>query len=598
MKAPLGPSVFSVQPELCFGHSETHGPSSTAGRPRKPVSSHFKSAIWPFGWAIILSMGWLLPNHYPPWTGFHQDAWISAMTLVAAVAVLVVSAGPVRVFGSAWVIVLLAMVPGVQYALGLVTSGGNAWLSSAYLLGLSLAIVTGARWESIRALHLTDFLFLAIGIAAIVSVGLQLHQWLAMDVLDTWSMGGTGGRPYANLGQPNQLGTLLIWGLLALLWAYLRKFVGSITAIGAALFLLFGIALTVSRTAWIGVILLVLGGWYWRRLFPSRWLPWVVTGLAGVYFCVVWNLPSISKSLFLSTADADLDSLVRMSGDLRLTIWFMLLDAIGHRPWLGFGWNQGALAQATVAPDYPALHVLFQQAHNLFLDLALWCGLPVGLALIASLLWWLYRLFQRVRCSEDAVLLLFLLVIANHAMLEYPLHYAYFLLPVGLVVGALEQRLDTRPVMALRRSLVLVVGLIMAALLTIFIRDYLRVEGSYRTLRFEWANIKTTPAQAPEVLLLTQWRDFFIAVRLEPSTQMNASDLTLLRDLAGVYPNPGLVQKLAKSLALNGEPAEARLWLTRACRMASRTQCVALRQSWAAMALNDPKLAAVHWSGE
>ena len=327
-------------------------------------------------------------------------------------------------------------------------------------------------------------------------------------------------------------------------------------------------------------------------------LKWIVTGLAIAYFCLVWNLQSISNFLLLGATDSDLDSLVRMSSDLRLQAWTLFIDAIGHRPWMGFGWNQLALAQATVAPDHPALNVFFYQSHNLFLDLVLWCGLPIGLAVSGWLLWWFWRRFQMVRSSEDAVPLLFLLVVANHAMLELPLHHAYFLLPVGLVMGALEQRLAVRPVLQLARRYIFVMWLVVAALLSTIIRDYLRVEASYRTLRFEWANIKTAPAVAPDVLILIQWADFFKAVRMQSTAAMDASDLRLLRDLASAYPNPGLYQKLAKSLALNDQPAEAALWLTRACKMVPKSQCVALRQSWAAQARNDPRLAAAKWATE
>jgi hypothetical protein len=203
-----------------------------------------------------------------------------------------------------------------------------------------------------------------------------------------------------------------------------------------------------------------------------------------------------------------------------------------------------------------------------------------------------------VRLGEDAVLMLFMLVVANHAMLEYPLHYASFLLPVGLIVGALEQRLSVRPVLAAGRYLFFVLWLVVAAMLAVVIRDYLRVEESYRDLRFEWSIIKSAPTKTPEVLLLTQWRDFFEAVRLAPKSGMDESDVRFLRDLAGVSPSPGLFQALANSLALNGEPTEAKLWLTRACQMVSQAQCAALKRSWNAQSWDNAKFAAVNWPNE
>jgi hypothetical protein len=71
-----------------------------------------------------------------------------------------------------------------------------------------------------------------------------------------------------------------------------------------------------------------------------------------------------------------------------------------------------------------------------------------------------------------------------------------------------------------------------------------------------------------------------------------------LRELAGVYPNPGLFQKLAMSLALNDEPEEAVLWLTRACKMVPRTQCTALKLSWAAQSRDSAKIAAASWPSD
>ena len=48
--------------------------------------------------------------------------------------------------------------------------------------------------------------------------------------------------------------------------------------------------------------------------------------------------------------------------------------------------------------------------------------------------------------TSGLLLMTLLLVTTNHALLELPLHHAYFLLPVGLVIGALDQRMAREPV--------------------------------------------------------------------------------------------------------------------------------------------------------
>ena len=573
-------------------------PYSDRPLPRK-ASQHalknFNSALWPFGWAVLLAAGWLLPNHYPPWISFHIDAWVAAVMMAATFAALAVTTARMPWHGTALVASVMVMIPGLQFVFGLVPIAGNAWVSSAYGFGFLLALLTGAQWESLRSSQLMGWLFIAIGAAAILSVGLQLHQWLILNRLEYLSMGGGSFRPYANLGQPNQLGTFLLWGVVAAAWGYLRKQIGGVVACCMVLYLLFGVALTASRTAWIGVVVLVLGAWYWRSLWPDRRVPSVTTVLAGCFFVFVWQVPAIHGWLLLGAGDSDLESLVRMSGDLRLQAWTLFLDAALQQPWFGYGWNQVTAAHVAVAVDHPPLHVYFSQSHNLFLDLVLWCGIPLGLAIAGWFVWWFGRRLRMVRTAENVVLMLLLLVVANHAMLEFPLHYAYIFLPVGLVMGALEVRMGVRPVLYSARWLTLVLCLVGSALLGLIVRDYLRVEASYQRLRFEWANIKTIPAQPPDVLLLDQWRDFVRVVRLEPTTAMSAADLQWMRNLAVYYASPALFQKLALALALNQRPEEAALWLSRACKVVPRGQCEAINDAWKIKAQNSPDIAAVPW---
>lgn len=546
--------------------------------------------LWLALWAATLALGWLLPNHYRPWIAFHSDAWTAAVLLLAFAALIWRSSGAMAVHRITLAVVLLIGVPWLQYGLGLISQPGVAWISCAYLGGFFLALLLGARWETSSPGQLGDALFLAIGIAAVGLVGLQLQQWLQVDGLELWRLSGGPERPSANLGQPNQLATLLLWGVLAAAWGWIRGRVnGSVAALLVA-FLLFGIALTGSRTAWIGVALLVAASWWWRSLWHNARLPWLTTGL-GIYFVACVVVPGL-WSAWDGAAPSDV---VRISSELRPLAWTVFLDAAWQRPWFGYGWNQTALAQLAVATAHPPLHVVFSYAHNLFLDLILWCGIPLGLLVSASLVGWIWRCFRAVQTAESAVLLLLLLVLGNHAMLELPLYYAYFLLPAGLVMGMLNTRLRAKPVLCVSRWAAGLLWLAATALLVLIVRDYSRVEPSYENLNFEWQHIKVAPIGPPEVLLLNQWHDFVWYARYEPKAGLSQKELDELRSIPELFSGPLFVHKYASILALNQRPDEARLWLQRLCKVGNESACSTAKAIWAKQSLKYPEIAAIPW---
>lgn len=560
------------------------------------TTKQIMTPFWLVNWALALAAGWLLPNHYPPWSSFHIDAWVAATLTLGAAAVILRSRGQVAWHGMTLTIAALALIPGLQYGLGLVLLPGTAWISSAYLLGLLLAVHTGAKWEASSPGQLADGLFLAIGTSAILSVGLQLHQWLDLQVLDAWSMADGLGRPFANFGQPNQLATFLLWGLLAAGWALLRRHIGGRTAILIALYLLFGLALTESRTAWIAIAILITAVWYWRRLWlDPRW-PWMVTGLGIYFFVCASSLGWLGKVLLLGGGAAVTSDVSRMTAELRPAIWLIFLDAASQRPWLGYGWNQVSLAQLTAALSHPSPGLPFAQSHNLFLDLILWCGIPAGVLVSICLARWFWHRIRALNSTEDAVLVLFLLVVGNHAMLELPLHYAYFLLPVGLIVGALNVRLGARPILFTGRWLMILLWGTSVLLLAMIIRDYLRIETSFQQLRFEQARIKfASPGKPPDVILITQLSEFIRLARFEPRSGMSAGDLDWMTRIAKTYPGAATIRKLALALALNGQAVEAKQWLETMCRVDSAPQCDAVRVFWADQSWKHPELAAVPW---
>lgn len=555
------------------------------------------SSIWFGVWACALAVGWLLPNHYLPWAAFHADAWSAMVFALVSAAVILRTSSSIQWHGSAVLVAALACVPWLQYSAGLISFAGQAWMSTAYLLGLLLALLTGQRWEQARPGQLAGGLFWAVGVASVVSVNLQLQTWLGLmdtGIFDLWSMGLAGGRPYANLGQPNQLATLLLWGLLACTWGFINHKIRASVAILLACFLLLGIALTQSRTAWLGLIFLVIATWAWRRLWHSKWVPWSVTALFIFFWACPLLLRGLADALFLGSENSYVRG--QYQGDLRLSAWRLFIDAALHQPWLGYGWSEVGHAQLAVASDFPALQMTFSHSHNLFLDLILWLGLPFGIFVSVALVWWFSSYIRAAANAKDAILTMFLGVIGIHAMLELPLHYAYFLLPTGMVMGMLNSRVGGKFMWSTPRWTLLGLWLMAVVLLSGIVRDYFRVESSFQTLRFELARIGTLPTgKPPDVVLLTQLRERINLMRYQPKPGMSAEELVWLLQVVNAYPGSGMLYKAATALAMNNRPQEAQQWLKRISKISSVEECEMIRRIWAQDAFANPLIAAVSW---
>ena len=555
------------------------------------------TSFWLGVWASALAGAWLLPNHYPPWSAFHADAWSAVVLALVSAAVILRSKGSTQWHGPAVLVAFLAFVPWLQYSLGLISFAGQAWISTAYLLGLLLALLTGQRWQHAAPDQLIGGLFWAIGVASILSVNLQLQTWLGLietDIFDLWSMGLVGGRPYANMGQPNQLATLLLWGLLTCAWAYVDQKIRPTIAVLMSCFLLMGIALTQSRTAWLGLTFLVIASWIWRRLWPSSRVPWSVTALFVFFWASPFLLRTLADLLLLGTEDSYFR--VQVQVEWRLLAWRLFIDAALSRPWLGYGWTELGQAQLAVASAFPPLYTIFGQSHNLFLDLILWVGLPLGVLVSVALTCWFGAYMRAVLNAKDAILMMFLSVIGIHAMLELPLHYAYFLLPTGMVVGVLNSRMGGKPIWITPRWSLIGLWLAAVLLLAGIVRDYFPVESSFQALRFELARVNALPpGKSPEVVFLTQLRERIRFVRYEAKPGMTPDELDWALHVANAYPGSGLLLKAAAALALNNRPQESRHWLERICKISSVEECDLIKRVWAQDARVNPLIAAVPW---
>lgn len=552
-------------------------------------------------WACLLAFGWLLPNHYRPWLSFHADAWVALVLLLTFVCLVYQTPGDIIWSRLAVVAGLVVCVPLVQFAAGLVVQAGVAWICFSYLLGLLLSLLLGSHWEKHCPGQPLNCLFLAIGVAAFVSVGLQLPQWLNLDDTSVFTFGGGAGRPFANLGQPNQLATLLLWGIVSVGWFFTQRRIGGVVATLLVAYLLLGVALTGSRTAVLGICALVLMSWVWRRLWiGQRLLPWVACALVVYFALVSCSIPWVNHLLNPSMGAELVGVANRGGGELRPTAWGALWDAAWRGPWWGYGWGQISTAYLSVIPEHPGLRgVVFSYSHNLFLDLVLWCGIPLGVTLGLILLAWFWRRMRKVSMASDALAVLLVIVVSIHAMLELPLCFGYLLFPFGLVLGVMDVRLGGAQVWRMARGGGVAVLLSACILFGLVARDYARVEPSFQLLRMEWMHFKISlPKEPPEVLMLTQWHDYIAYARVQPSYGMSDKDLEGLRTVARMHPSSIFFYKLIGALALNGLPTEARHWQTTMCSVVPLHECVDAKKMWEFQGLKYPEIAAIAWPTE
>ncbi|MEO7851181.1 MAG: Wzy polymerase domain-containing protein [Rubrivivax sp.] len=361
---------------------------------------------------------------------------------------------------------------GLLAATALLLLSGAVARASAQAMPLFTAFCIG--WVVAGALNA------GIGIIQVFAPALADGDWLARSSL--------AGRAVGNLRQPNHLSSLLLWSAIAVVplleLGRLRR------RVAYALFALmvFAVVLTASRTGVLGIGLLALWGLLGRRLSrPTRGLLLSAPLLYALAWAGLALWAELSHHAFggeARLAEADL------SGS-RFGIWANTLSLIRQQPWLGVGFGEFNFAWSlTPFPGRPT--AFFDHTHNLPLHLAVELGLPLAtliMVLLLAGLWRAWQLAQKATAADAPMGValrsawMMLVLIGVHSQLEYPLWYAYFLLPAawlwGFAMGrprAVTSVAAVSPGAATRPTRVLfVLGMLTVVLTTLAVLDYARV---------------------------------------------------------------------------------------------------------------------------
>ncbi len=510
--------------------------------------------------ALCFVWAWLLPNHYPPWVNFHSEALsFLGLGLFAVVECQRMNAGTVLRLPQLPIAAIFSVIccVWIQFLCGIGLFIGDALLISLFLFGLAVSVSLGYRYATVGIPNANlKWIFFPLSLAAFFSAAIGLLQWLDLEgMLGAFVVeADVGDRPFGNLGQPNQLATLLLMGIVSLAWAYTGRALNSFVCILGVFFLTLVLALTQSRAGMIGAVAASIFLAWKTKSNPLRLPPWVfLVWLAG--YAVLLFLPKIYDP---SDVGSGRTAASFFFVNDRYVIWGQALAAITQAPWLGYGWLQTPAAQAVGSLLVPGA-VIFTFSHNIVLDMLLWNGIPIGLFIAGGCAYWFFSRLRFTTQTHAVYAMGALLPVLVHSMVEYPFAYSYFLLAAGFLGGVVEAahpRAPTNPwsvkwVVA-GFGVSICMGLTMAY-------DYFRLEADYRWARMvsEGLEQATPDQQLHPIFLLTQLEALVVAVRVQPSLNMSATDLETMRQVLQRFSNREVHLNYILALGLNGNASEA-----------------------------------------
>jgi O-antigen ligase len=531
---------------------------------------------------LLAGLMWVFPfldyYHAYPLTTFYQE-WSAVALGVAAMPLLATG----RYWRQAEVprvillpIGLMALVV-AQFALGKLPYFGQMLLYTLYLMWAALLIMLGRGLREelgLPAVATALAVFLLAGAELSAVIGIWQHfGWHGL--LDRVVTMKISEAVFGNVAQPNHYADYLMLGLVSLGLLFERGTLRAWQAVLLALPILFVLPLSGSRETWLYFLGVTAAAFLWRRrtAIARPLLGYALLVLLGFGLMhLVIQLP------WMAGSSSSINSVQRLfaenvnTGGIRLYLWREAWLMFTQFPVLGAGFGQFAWQHFQLAPSLRDTHIsgLYNNAHNLVMQLAAEGGVAGLLVLFGTLLPWLRQAWRAERsiyhwwgCSVLAIL-------AIHSLLEYPLWYAYFLGIAALMLGMLDDtsfRLELRGVGRAFVMLTLLLGVL----------SLQQLLAGYRTLEYMTAlrpqsgddaaysdNVRRSLTELRQYALLQPYAGLFTSSLIEVDAERLGDKLTLNTDAIRFIPASAEVYRQAMLLAQAGDMPAAEEEMERA----------------------------------
>ena len=382
---------------------------------RTPSATQLNELLCVFGWGLCLLAANRIPNG-----AVRRGA---TMSLALALGIL-----GIAVIGS-WTLGSLPTSLALPPLLTLV--------AASFVAALGARVAQGGDEDGLQAFAPFAFGILAVGVLSALIAIIQVYvPTLADGTLIAQS--GIPGRAVGNLRQPNHLASLLVWSVIALVplveWRHIDRWLGAVLGV----LLMGAVVLSGSRTGlYGGTLVLVVWGALDSRLSRATRIALVSTIVFPVGI-LAWTWLSAHTSFMphavgAATRASDGDS-------SHFAIWRNTFEMIVQQPLLGVGWGEFNFAWTlTPFPHRPT--AFFDHTHDLPLQFIVELGLPLATLVLGLMVWALWQGLVRALSTQGEAghgaraAWVMIVMIAVHSLDEYPLWYAYFLLPAAWAWG-------------------------------------------------------------------------------------------------------------------------------------------------------------------
>ncbi|SOY54625.1 PglL family O-oligosaccharyltransferase [Cupriavidus taiwanensis] len=536
-----------------------------------------KSTLWS---ALLLTfIFWsapflVVPHTFPIPTFYSEFFAIATSTFLVGVALLMRTSQrgqlPIAMVASAPIGLILALL--VQLAVMRVSRPVPSFLAIFFCLCAILSIHAGL-WlgcdpnrtkRLLRAGAVGSVLcgLISCGMAWAQAFGLEAHYspWVATYPYDS------GRRLFANLYQPNHLGSVIALAIAGALYLRRTYEIGRFALMVVLIALAIGIALTASRTPVIQTAVLAAAALIMARVqerySPIKWWRAALFGalplfaLLAAMLLMAWLNQTFDLRLATSAAE-------RMSeqGQIspRLALWRYALEVFGQNPWFGVGWGEYVRAQYLIAHRLGPVE-MGNNAHNIVLDLLAKTGLVGAAATLLPCLYWYWCSIKAIRAGDLALQRTYCVtvvsVVAVHAMLEFPQNHAFFLLPVCFVMGLAETRYWQCMSRGLSIGLAVAMLVAVSAGLVTGYYDYRKAEVVYEqkgVLRYF-----VNPA-----FIFADWARYGLTGGMELDRELLSEKLAMHENALTISATPDMIRRYTVLLALDNRPREALLQVQR-----------------------------------